>query len=164
MFCIKCGSKCEDFVEGENLRKNVLPADIFIIKTHTRVLQCLLSMMMDVYYWEKEATIQYIRENGVCPAGMWNITKPIWRRLSGEVQEEVGITVAPDGIINVISNHFPNGVHSLVVVLIAHYSGDGVLTPGDDIVEAGWFSVEDMDKLPSLAFSADVFILTKYKK
>ena len=37
------------------------------------------------------------------------------------------------------------------------------MKPGDGITETGWFSIEDMGTLPPLAFSADVFIITKYK-
>ena len=32
----------------------------------------------------------------------------------------------------------------------------------DDIIEAGWFDPEDLTQLPTLAFSADKFIITKY--
>ena len=80
-----------------------------------------------------------------------------------EVKEEAGITSPADGIINVVSNQFDNGVSSLVVVLLSHYHGNETLKPGDDITETGWFSIEDMGTLPPLAFSADVFIITKYK-
>lgn len=52
-------------------------------------------------------------------------------------------------------------MHSLVVVMISHYHGDEPLKPGDDIIDAGWF---DVDRLPPLAFSADVFIIGKYER
>lgn len=62
-----------------------------------------------------------------------------------------------------VSNQFDNGVNSLVVVLLSRYRGNETLKPGDDIIETGWFSIENMSTLPPLAFSADVFIITKYK-
>ena len=48
--------------------------------------------------------------------------------------------------------------------MLAHYDGDDDPVAGDDIIEAGWFEVDDLEQLPTLAFSADKFIIGKYRQ
>lgn len=163
MFCMKCGSECVDFTDGEILRqkcpncgyihyKNPYPCiAVFIVNAKGEIV--LGKRHKDSIYPGKWCL----------PCGYIEYGENYMEAAVREVEEEAGIHVVMDGIINVVSNHFDNGVHSLVVVLLAHYDGDEKLNPSDDIVEAGWFSIEDMSTLPPLAFSADKFIISKYK-
>lgn len=164
MFCVKCGSKCEDFMERDNLRKKCISCGYIHYKNPYPCIAVLIVNDEGEILLGKRGADSIYSGKWCLPCGYIEYNETYLEAAVREIQEEAGITVAPDGIINVISNHFPNGVHSLVVVLLAYYSGDEALTPGDDIVEAGWFSIEDMEKLPPLAFSADTFIITKYKK
>ncbi len=132
--------------------KNVLPAVIFIIKNPYPCIAVLIANDRGEILLGKRGKDSIYPGRWCLPCGYIEYDETYLEAAVREVQEEAGITVMPDGIINVVSNHFPNGVHSLVVVLLGHYSGDDVLTPGDDIVDAGWFSIEDMTKLPPLAF------------
>lgn len=163
MFCVKCGSKCEEFMEGENLRQKCTSCGYIHYKNPYPCIAVLIANDRGEILLGKRGKDSIYPGRWCLPCGYIEYDETYLEAAVREVQEEAGITVMPDGIINVVSNHFPNGVHSLVVVLLGHYSGVDVLTPGDDIVDAGWFSIEDMTKLPPLAFSADTFIITKYK-
>ena len=153
MFCVKCGSKCEEFMEGENLRQKCTSCGYIHYKNPYPCIAVLIANDRGEILLGKRGKDSIYPGRWCLPCGYIEYDETYLEAAVREVQEEAGITVMPDGIINVVSNHFPNGVHSLVVVLLGHYSGGDVLTPGDDIVDAGWFSIEDMTKLPPLALS-----------
>ena len=75
-----------------------------------------------------------------------------------EVEEETGLEIIIDSIINVVSNMITPNLETLVVVLLASVA-KGVLNPGDDITELIWIDSAD---IPSLAFKADEYIIKKY--
>ena len=136
-------------------------AAIFIIEILFHVSRFSLSMIL-VRYCSESGEKKSIYPGKWClPCGYIEYDETYVEAAAREIKEETGITSPPDGIINVVSNQFDNGVHSLVVVMISYYHGDEPLKPGDDIIDAGWF---DVAQLPPLAFSADVFIIGKYER
>jgi hypothetical protein len=62
-------------------------------------------------------------------------------------------------LLSVASNFLRPDIHTLAVALLARPVG-GVASPGDDVVELDWFSLED--DLPTFAFSADRHIIERY--
>lgn len=162
MFCVKCGTKCEDFMDGEILRNRCPKCGTI---TYKNPYPCIAVIVVNS---EGEILLGKRSENSIypfkwcLPCGYIEYNETYVEATVREVEEEMGLRVTPDGIINVVSNHFDNGVHSLVVVMLAHYDEDAQPTAGDDITEAGWFALDDFEALPPLAFSADRFILQKY--
>jgi 8-oxo-dGTP pyrophosphatase MutT (NUDIX family) len=76
-----------------------------------------------------------------------------------EVREETGLSVALCSIINVAHNFLPDGVQTLVPVLLAEVAG-GVARAGDDVTELRWFGPDD--ELPEMAFESDRYIVVRY--
>ena len=75
--------------------------------------------------------------------------------------EGTGIDIKPEGIVNVVSNHFGDDYTSLVVVILARPAAGekDKIRPGDDIVDVGWFGIDD---LPDMAFKADLHIIGQF--
>lgn len=164
MFCVKCGTECEDFMEGEILRKRCPNCGHIDYKNPYPCIAAIVVNKEGKILLGKRGEESIYPLKWCLPCGYIEYDETYVEATIREVEEEMGIRAIPDGIINVVSNHFDNGVHSLVVVMLAHYDGEEAPTAGDDITEAGWFSLEDLTKLPPLAFSADKFIIKKYRE
>ena len=74
---------------------------------------------------------------------------------------EKNLEISPLSIVNVVTNHFPGTVHSLVVVLVAEPLTED-LRPGDDIVDVGWFPIDG--PFPDMAFQGDLHIIGQYRR
>lgn len=164
MYCLKCGAVCEDFTEGENIRQKCVNCGyIYYRNPYPCIAVLIVNSDGEVLLGKRHETSIY--PGRFClPCGYIEYDETYVEAAIREVKEEAGIDIFPKGIINVVSNHFGNGINSLVIVMLAEYEGRKEPEPGDDITEVGWFSIEDMNKLPPLAFSADEFIIAKYKK
>lgn len=164
MFCIKCGTACEKYTEGDILRERCPKCGYIHYRNPYPCIAAIVTNAEGKILLGKRGPDSIYPFNWCLPCGYIEYDETYVEATVREVKEEMGIEAVPDGIINVVSNHFDNGVHSLVVVMLAHYDGDDTPVPGDDIIEAGWFDIEDMSQLPTLAFSADKFIISKYQK
>lgn len=78
-----------------------------------------------------------------------------------EALEETGLSVKITAVDNVISSFVASNYHFLSITLRAAPTG-GVLAPGDDLLEAAWFSVDD--SLPELAFAEDADAIQRFKE
>lgn len=161
MFCMKCGAECEDFAEGGILRQRCTRCGYIHYKNPFPCIAVLVVNDSGQILLGKRGEKSIYPGKWCLPCGYIEYDETYVEAAAREIKEETGITSPPDGIINVVSNQFDNGVHSLVVVMISYYHGDEPLKPGDDIIDADWF---DVDQLPPLAFSADVFIIGKYER
>ena len=164
MFCIRCGTECIDSIEGEMLRQKCPKCGYIHYKNPYPCIAAIVVNKEGKILLGKRGPESIYPFNWCLPCGYIEYDETYVEAAVREIKEEMGITAIPDGIINVVSNHFDNGVHSLVVVMLAHYDGEGEPVAGDDIKEAGWFSLENLDELPTLAFSADKFIIAKYRQ
>jgi len=78
-----------------------------------------------------------------------------------EILEETNLNVEIEGILNITSNFFNPQLHPIVVTLLG-VSSDMDCTPDDDVAELKWYKLDQ--KLPALAFEADEFIISRFKK
>jgi NADH pyrophosphatase NudC (nudix superfamily) len=159
---MKCGSKCEDFEEGGILRQRCPECGYIHYKNPYPCIAVLVVNDAGEILLGKRHADSIYPGKWCLPCGYIEYDETYMEAAAREVKEEMGITSPPEGIVNVVSNMFDNGVHSLVAVLISYYHGNEPLIPGDDIIEAGWFHPDDMEQWPELAFSADKFIIQKY--
>lgn len=164
MFCIKCGALCEDFMEGENLRQRCSHCGHIHYENPYPCIAVLIVNQKGEILLGKRHKDSIYPGKWCLPCGYIEYEETYYEAAVREVAEEAGIDIVPDGIINVVSNHFGNGVNSLVVVMLAFYRGNKAPSPGDDITEVGWFPAAEMEMLPPLAFSADDFIIRKYQR
>ena len=164
MFCVKCGTACEDFMEGETIRQRCPKCGHIHYKNPYPCIAAIVVNKKGEILLGKRGAKSIYPFKWCLPCGYIEYGETYVEATVREVEEEMGLHTLPDGIINVVSNNFDNGVCSLVVVMLAHYDGDKDPVPGDDITEAGWFALDDMNLLPPLAFSADKFIISKYKR
>lgn len=162
MFCVRCGTECVEHFEGEIIRQRCPKCGYIHYKNPYPCIAAIVVNSEGKILLGKRSAESIYPFNWCLPCGYIEYDETYVEATVREVKEEMGLLAVPDGIINVVSNHFDNGVHSLVVVMLAHYDGDEDPVPGDDIIEAGWFDPEDLTQLPTLAFSADKFIITKY--
>lgn len=164
MFCIRCGTACTDYIEGGVHRERCPECGYIHYKNPYPCIAAIVVNKDGKILLGKRGGDSIYPFNWCLPCGYIEYDETYVEATVREVKEEMGIKAVPDGVINVVSNHFDNGVHSLVVVMLAHYDGEDDPVAGDDIIEAGWFEVDDMDQLPTLAFSADKFIIGKYRQ
>lgn len=161
IYCKKCGHNCEEYMDGtiNRLRcpdcgfiyyQNPFPCVSVLVADDTN--RILLGLRGE----------QSIYSGKWClPCGYIEYQESYVEAAIRETKEETGIVVKPQGIINVVSNSFDNGINSIVTVILAKPETLEI-TPGDDIIEAGWFDLNV--ELPELAFEADRYIINKYHK
>ncbi len=139
---------------------------------------CVSILIID----DEDRVLLGLRGNSEIKPGMWCLpcgyiegAETIRDAALREVKEETGIDVELISIVNVTSNHFPASQYygdagakeldkewytSLVVVILARPLTFDV-RPGDDIVDAGWYALDD---LPDMAFQADLHIIGQYRR
>ena len=161
MFCGKCGAEGEDFEDSGILRQKCPHCGYIHYKNPYPCVAVLVINDRGQVLLGKRGEKSIYPGKWCLPCGYIEYDETYFEAAIRETKEETGIISPPDGILNVVSNMFDNGVHSLVVVMISYYHGSEPLKPGDDIIDASWFDVDD---LPPLAFSADVFSISKYEK
>jgi 8-oxo-dGTP diphosphatase len=76
-----------------------------------------------------------------------------------EVREETALQVEIVSLLSVCTNYFPNGTTTLVPVLEARVLAGTPTPDGDETIDIGWFTP---DELPDLAFEADGHIIRRY--
>lgn len=159
MFCVNCGSKCEQFVDGDVLRHRCLSCNYIHYRNPYPCVSILVLNSQGKVLLGKRHKDSIYPKKWCLPCGFMEYGETYVDAAVREVKEEMGIKIEPRGIINVVSNSFENGVNSLVIVLLSYYEEQHNLVPGDDITQADWFDINSY--LPPLAFSADNFIISK---
>ena len=109
----------------------------------------------------RRAESSYAPGKWCLPGGFIEFDEDFLTAAIREVKEETGYDVEIASILSVMSNFLRPGLHTLVVVLEASIIS-GEPSPGDDIVELGWFPLDG--PFPDMAFEADHHIFTRYRK
>lgn len=78
-------------------------------------------------------------------AGFIEAGESVEEALAREVAEEVGVQVRAPRYLGSQSWPFP---HSLMLGFHAEYAGGGIVVDGEEIVEAGWFRIDDLPLVP----------------
>ena len=161
MYCPNCGNICTEINDNGIKRQGCSKCNYINYKNPYPCISVLVINKNNEILLGKRHKDSIYSEKWCLPCGYMEYDETYEEAAIREVKEEVGISISPKGIINVVSNKLENGINSLVVVLIAEYNENEKIIPGDDITEASFF---DINKLPSLAFEADIFIINKYWK
>jgi len=160
MYCPNCGNLCAEINDGGIKREACSKCNYINYKNPYPCISVLIVNRSNEVLLGKRHKDSIYPEKWCLPCGYIEYDETYKDAAIREVKEEVGISITPKGIINVVSNKLQNGINSLVVVLLAEYNGNEEIVAGDDITEAAFF---DANKLPPLAFEADVFIINKYR-
>jgi len=159
-FCPICGNRLELVDCGEKKRPACSKCGYIYYKNPYPAVSILIVNDNNILLGK--------RKKGSFQAGKWclpcgyiEFNEDFLTAAKREAQEETGLEIEIDSIVNVNSNYLSNSIHSLVIVLLAHAKG-GMPIPGDDIEELMW---NDMSKtLPDMAFEADTHIINYYFK
>lgn len=160
LYCQKCGTLCEEYLDVD-IKREMCPHCGYIY--YRNPFPCISVLVVDKesrIVLGKRSKDSIYPDRWCMPCGYIEYDETYLEAAVREVKEEVGIDIVPLRIINVVSNHFDNGVHSLVPVILAEAKTTTIL-PGDDIVEARWFALNV--PLPELAFEADQYIINEFK-
>lgn len=158
-FCPVCGAPFHFVAEGGKNRptcpacgfvyyKNPAPAVSVLIVENRRVLL------------GKRGPGSFIAGKWCLPCGFIEYDEDFLTAAVREVQEETGLTVTLQSIINVTANFLAENMHSLVVVFLARVAS-GTPTAGDDLESIAWFDLAG--PLPEMAFAADLHIIERYR-
>ena len=102
----------------------------------------------------------YGQDHWCLPGGFIEFEENFLTAAKREVEEETGLLVAIESVVNVTCNYLAPWLHTLAVVLLANVTG-GEAAAGDDIVQLRWLSPDDA--LPEMAFEADAYIIERYR-
>ncbi len=161
IYCQRCGTICHEIQDGE-LKRSACPGCGYIYYMNPYPCVSVLIAGDDgKVLLGRRGTDSIYPLKWCLPCGYIEYNETYVEASIRETKEETGIKVEPIGIINVVSNHFADGVNSIVTVILAK-PVETEIKAGDDMIEIGWFDVNA--ELPDLAFKADAYIINKYKK
>jgi len=160
MYCPNCGNLCTEVNDGGIKRESCSKCNFINYKNPYPCISVLIVNKDNEILLGKRHKDSIYPEKWCLPCGYMEYDETYNEAAVREVKEEVGISISPKGIINVVSNKLKNNINSIVIVLLAEYNGNEKVIPGDDVTEASFF---DINKLPPLAFEADEFIINKYR-
>lgn len=155
-FCPRCGTKLTPKVRAGAVRP-VCPDCSWIFFPDPKVAAGMVVQQHGKILLVQRANTPR-RGFWTIPVGFVDAGEDPARAAVRECFEETGFNVEITGLLGVFSGQqHPRGAHILIV-----YSGvirDGVLNPGDDVSDAGFFS---KGELPPLAFSNAKEIIDRF--
>jgi NAD+ diphosphatase len=140
LFCGRCGSRTEDKLEerakicpscGHTAYPRISPAVIVAIIRDSKILLARAHRFPHAMY----SVI----------AGFVEAGESLEQCVSREIEEEVGITVKNLRYFGSQSWPFPN---SLMVGFTAEHAGGEIRIDPAEIVDAGWFTADDLPRIP----------------
>jgi len=159
-FCPGCGGRFELADSGEKMRPVCSKCGYIYYKNPYPAVSILITDGSNILLGKREKG-SFIAGKWCLPCGYIEFNEDFLTAAKREAKEETGLEIEIDSIINVNSNFLSRGIHSLVVVLLAH-TKSGLPTPGDDIGELMWHDMSEI--LPDMAFEADRHIIERYYK
>ena len=159
MYCIQCRAILPDMLRGENQLRCGICGHV-IYGQPSPCVSILIVSGNNVLLGLRGDT--QIKPGKWClPCGHIERDEDFICAAAREVLEETNLHIQPISVINVVTNHFANDIHSLVVVLLARPSSAD-LKAGDDLAQAAWFPIDRL--YPDMAFQADIHIIEQYRK
>jgi len=158
-YCPMCGSGLVQPANGDAARQCANPGCGFVLYRNPVPIVAVLVVDGDRFLLcrRKPGTL----EGGkwCLPCGYVEFHEDFLTASRREVKEETGLDVEIAALLSVASNFLRPDIHTLAVALLAKPAG-GVASPGDDVDQVGWFSLED--DLPDFAFPADRHMIERY--
>ena len=158
-YCPACGSGLSQPAGGDAAKTCTNPGCGFVLYRNPVPIVAVLVVDADRFLLcrRKPGTL----EGGkwCLPCGYVEFHEDFLTAARREVKEETGLDVGIASLLSVASNFLRPDIHTLAVALLAKPVG-GVASPGDDVDEVGWFSLED--DLPNFAFTADRHMVERY--
>lgn len=158
-FCPYCG---EYLTMSEKLgvkRPKCSPCGFIQYVNPTPAVVVVIEKDGHILLGRRKSTSQYKPSHWSLPGGFIEFGESYLEAAHREVQEETGLTIELNSIVNVASNFFTKRIQTLGVAVSAHILS-GTPVPGDDVVELQWHNLAE--KLPNMAFEVDIFTLKKY--
>ena len=158
-YCPECGGKLQNrFIETENhdrlvcgncdfiFYQNPVPAAGVILFEDKKI--CLVKRKFEPRqgYWN-------------LPAGFVEMNETVEAAAVREAKEETNLNIRIDRLYHVYSAFDSPKLHVIVTFYLAKIIG-GSLKPGDDALEAGFFSIDEIPK--DLAFKAHAEVIQKF--
>jgi 8-oxo-dGTP diphosphatase len=158
-YCPACGSRLIQPAKGDAAKKCTNPGCGFVLYRNPVPIVAVLIVDGDRFLLcrQKPGTL----EGGkwCLPCGYVEFHEDFLTASGREVKEETGLEVEITALLSVASNFLRPDIHTLAVALLGRPVG-GAASPGDDVDQLEWFSLED--DLPDFAFPADRHMVERY--
>jgi len=159
-FCPRCGASLRLVSHGNQSRHHCSQCGYVLYQNPSPGVVVLLVDNDRVLLGKRAGTV-YRGGAWSLPGGFIEFDEDFLSAAHREVMEETGLIMVIQSLFSVVSNFFEPHLHTLVIVLVADVIGGG-LSPGDDMVELGWWPLSG--PLPDMAFSADIHVIERYHK
>lgn len=153
-FCPRCGHPLEDRLAFDKQIRRTCDNCGFIHFRDPKVAVAIFVSQGDKVLLVKRG-MDPGRGKWALPAGFVDYGEDPREAAVREVEEETGLRVALNDLVDVLPGDTPGQGASIVIVYAAQVL-DGVLRPDDDVDEAAFFSVDD---LPELAFASTRLVI-----
>jgi 8-oxo-dGTP diphosphatase len=158
-YCPACGSELIQPTRQEAAKKCTNPGCGFVLYRNPVPIVAVLIVNDDKFLLCRHKPGTFEGGKWCLPCGYVEFHEDFLTASRREVREETGLEVEITSLLSVASNFLRPDIHTLAIALLAKPVG-GVASPGDDVDEVGWFSLED--DLPNFAFPADRHMVERY--
>lgn len=159
MYCTKCGAAMPDPTEHEGKYCCQVCGHIAYLNPAPCVSILIVSEDRILLGFRGETSI--MPRKWCLPCGHIEKNESYIQAALREVYEETNIRIRLMSILNVVTNHFSNGMDSLVIVLLGEPLTEDIRA-GDDLCEVRWFPL--CGPFPNMAFKADIRIIEQYRQ
>lgn len=159
-YCPRCGAISRPVSSGRHKSHQCSECGYVLYKNPSPGVVVLI-IENDSVLLGKRAPDVYRGGSWSLPGGFIEFHEDFLSAAHREIMEETGLSIKIQAIVSVVSNFLKPDLHTLVIVLLARKIG-GDLSPGDDMVELGWFPLQG--PFPDMAFNADMHVIDRYRE